>query len=176
MRRAIFLDRDGVISKIILKNGQPFGPRKFEHFELLEGRKEVLEEFKSRGFLIIVITNQPDIARGLLEKSTLERMHKLIKDNLPIDDVFVCWHDDRDACSCRKPKPGMLLKAAKKWDINLRESFFIGDQWKDAEAGRNAGCKTILLDYPYNKGVESDFRVNDFKAVLSFLPKEDRSS
>ncbi len=166
MRKAIFFDRDGVINKVILKDGKPFSPRKFEEFKLLDGIREVLERFKAEGFLNIVITNQPDVARGMMDWETVEKIHKFIEENLPIDDIFVCPHDDIDNCHCRKPKPGMLLEAAKKWHINLKESFMIGDSWKDIEAGRAAGCATILLNNLYNKKVEADFRVRDIDLAM----------
>lgn len=169
MKRAIFLDRDGVINKVTLKEGKPFSPRRFEKFELFDGIREVLEKSKREGFLNIIITNQPDITRGLIKWETLEKMHKFIKENLPIDDIFVCPHDDIDNCQCRKPRPGMLLEAAKKWDIDLKDSFLIGDQWKDIETGKKAGCITILIDYLYNKEVESDFRVNNLHSAIEII-------
>lgn len=169
MKRAIFLDRDGVINKAILKEGKPFSPRRFEEFELFDGIKEVLEKSKREDFLNIIITNQPDITRDLIRWKTLEKMHKFIKENLPIDDIFVCPHDDIDNCQCRKPRPGMLLEAAKKWNIDLKGSFLIGDQGKDIEAGKKAGCITILIDNLYNKEVESDFRVNNLHSAIEII-------
>jgi len=169
MRKAIFLDRDGVINKAILKDGKPFSPRRFEEFKLLNGIREVLEKFRKKKFLNIIVTNQPDIARGLIKMETLEKMHKFIEENLPIDDIFVCPHDDIDNCHCRKPKPGMLLRAAKKWHINLKESFIIGDNWKDIEAGKAAGCATVLLDNLYNKEVEADFRAGDIDLAMKII-------
>jgi len=169
MKKAIFLDRDGVINKAILKEGKPFSPRRFEEFKLFDGIREVLEKFKKKDFLNIIVTNQPDIARGLIERETLEKMHKFIKENLPIDDIFVCPHDDIANCHCRKPKPGMLLEAAKKWDINLNESFIIGDSWKDIEAGKAVGCATILLDNLYNKEAEPDFRARDIDLAMKII-------
>jgi D-glycero-D-manno-heptose 1,7-bisphosphate phosphatase len=169
MRKAIFLDRDGVINKAILKDGKPFSPRRFEEFKLFNGIREVLEKFRKKEFLNIIVTNQPDIARGLIKTETLEKMHKFIEENLPIDDIFVCPHDDIDNCHCRKPKPGMLLEAAEKWHINLKESFIIGDSWKDIEAGKAAGCATVLLDNLYNKEVEADFRVGDIDLAMKII-------
>lgn len=169
MKQAIFLDRDGVINSTIIKEGKPFSPRKFEDFEFVDGIKNVLERFKTEGLLNIVVTNQPDIARGLMKKEELRKMHNLIRENLPVDDIFICPHDDADNCNCRKPKPGMLLEAAKKWDIDLSESFMIGDSWKDIEAGRNAGCTTLLIDSPYNKQIDSDLRANGLSAVAEMI-------
>jgi len=169
MKRAIFLDRDGVINKAILKEGKPSSPKRFERFEFLEGVREVLEKFRREGFLNIIITNQPDIKRGLMKWETLEKMHRLIKEDLPIDDIFVCPHDDIDSCQCRKPRSGMLLEAAKRWDIDLKGSFLVGDQSKDMEAGKNAGCITIIIDYLYNREAEPDFRVNDLQSAMKIV-------
>jgi len=169
MTKAVFLDRDGVINKVILKNDKPLSPRRIEDFEISDGIREFLLASKSEGFLNIAVTNQPDIARGLMSWETLEKMHKLVRDNLPIDDIFVCYHHDSDNCNCRKPKPGLLLEAAQKWEIDLRNSFMIGDQWKDMEAGWDAGCTTILLDRPYNQGAKSDFRTKDLLSTIEII-------
>lgn len=172
MIQAVFLDRDGVINKVILKKGKPFSPRKTEELELCDGIKEFLSASKSEGFLNIAVTNQPDIARGLMEWEGLTAINKLITENLSIDDVLVCPHDDYDNCPCRKPKAGLLLEAAKKWNIDLANSFLIGDQWKDIEAGRNAGCVTILLAYPYNEDVCADFRVTDLQSASEIIRRK----
>lgn len=168
-RRAIFLDRDGVINKVLLNNGKPFSPRKFHEFGLIQNIEGTLISFKEMGFLNIIITNQPDIARGLMKTEELERMHSLIKKSLMIDDIYVCPHDDSDNCSCRKPKPGMLFDASKKWNIDLSGSYLIGDTWKDVEAGKLAGCKTILIEMPYNQGIECDFRVASLAEVADIF-------
>lgn len=169
MNRAIFLDRDGVINKVILKQGKPFSPRTVEELEFSDGILSFLTESKRAGFLNIVITNQPDIARGLMDRQTSEAMHGLIRTNLPVDDIFVCPHDDSDNCHCRKPKSGLLTDAAGKWDIDLNSSFLIGDRWKDVQAGKNAGCFTILLDCPYNRDVGADRRVRDILSALEII-------
>ena len=176
MQRAIFLDRDGVINKVIFRkdNNKPESPRSFEEFELFEGTEDFLKRLKKEGFLTIIVTNQPDIARGLTSRKTLNKMHNFIKDNLSIDDIFVCPHDGDNSCQCRKPKLGMLLQAAKKWDIDLKNSFFIGDTWRDVGTGENAGCTTILIDYPYNKKIKSDFRVNDLKWAGKIILKNNK--
>jgi len=168
-RKAIFLDRDGVINKVLLNNGKPFSPRKFEEFELLPEVEKVLNSFKDIGFINIVITNQPDIARGLMRMKELDKMHLLIRKRLPVEDILVCPHDDIHDCNCRKPKPGMIIEAAERRSINLKKSFLIGDTWKDIEAGKAAGCKTILIDMPYNKDVQVDFRVDGLPSVVKLI-------
>jgi D-sedoheptulose 7-phosphate isomerase len=174
MNQGLFLDRDGVINKVILRYGQPFSVRRFDEFELVEGVREVLEAFRKEGFINIIVTNQPDIARGLMKKEELEKMHVLIREELPVDDILVCPHDDNDNCNCRKPKSGLLLKAAKERNIDLKSSFVIGDQWKDMEAGKNAGCTTVLIDYPYNKEVKADFRVKDLSSAEEIILKGEK--
>jgi D-glycero-D-manno-heptose 1,7-bisphosphate phosphatase len=169
MRRAVLLDRDGVINKAILRGDKPFSPRTFEEFKLLGGVKETLEKFKEARFINIIITNQPDIARGLMDQTTLDKMHKFTRDNLPVDDILVCPHDDVDNCQCRKPKVGMLLEAAKKWNIDLKSSFLIGDRWKDIVAGKKAGCVTILVGYSCSKEIEPDFRVDNLQLAAKII-------
>lgn len=169
MRRAVFLDRDGVINKVIMKDGRPFSPRSVKEFEFNEDVNEVLTEFREKGFLNIIFTNQPDISRQLMKRATLEKMHSLILNVLPVDDIFVCPHDNSDSCECRKPKPGLLFEAAEKWDVDLEKSYVIGDQYKDVDAGKAAGCTTIIIDYPYNKDASPDYRVETLKSVASIL-------
>ena len=151
MRKAIFLDRDGVINKIIIKNGLPFSPSSFAELEILPGVKESILKLQKLNFLCLVVTNQPDVSRGKIKKKTVIKMNNYIKDELKIDEIFVCYHDDHDNCKCRKPKPGLLLEASKKWDIDLKKSYMIGDRWKDIEAGRCVGCKTIFIDCNYKE-------------------------
>ncbi|HKT17936.1 MAG TPA: HAD family hydrolase [Stellaceae bacterium] len=146
-RRTIFLDRDGVLNANIVRDGKPYAPRKLEDFHLLPGVKLALDHIKNAGFLAIVATNQPDVAAGLMPRATVEAMHIQLRNLLPLDDIAVCWHRDADQCACRKPKPGLLLAAAAKWDIDLPKSYMIGDRWRDIDAGRAAGCTTVLIDH-----------------------------
>ncbi len=171
-KRALFLDRDGVINQVVLIEGKPSSPRTFSDFKLKEGVGELLDELKREGFLLIVVTNQPDVVRGLLPKAELDKMHSFIRERLPIDDLRVCLHDDADNCQCRKPKPGLLLEAARKWGIDLEKSYLLGDSWKDMEAGRATGCRTILLEAPYNEGTASDRRVKSLKEAGALISGE----
>lgn len=175
MQRAIFLDRDGVINQVVFRksNNKPESPRKFEEFGLIEGVEDFLKKLKEKEFLTIVVTNQPDVARGFTSWEALNKMHNFLKENLSIDDIYTCPHGDNSICQCRKPKPGMLRQAAKKWDIDLKNSFLIGDNWRDIGAGENAGCTTILIDYSYNKKIKSDFRVDDLKCAEKIILKND---
>lgn len=171
VKRAIFLDRDGVINKVIFRGEKVSSPWKLEEFEFLPEIKETLEKFKEMGFLNIVVSNQPDVKRGFLQIEELERMNQVLKENLPIEEIRICPHDDNDNCSCRKPKPGLILEAAKKYGIDLSQSFLIGDGWKDVEAGRAAGCKVILIKTDYNQNIQKgcDFVVNNLKEALNII-------
>jgi D-glycero-D-manno-heptose 1,7-bisphosphate phosphatase len=150
-RKAIFLDRDGVLNKAISKNGKPHPPASLAELIIIDGVADALSLLKKNNFLLIVVTNQPDVARGKTEKNVVEKINCALKQTLPIDDFFVCYHDDIDKCDCRKPLPGLILQAAKKYDIDLKTSFMVGDRWKDIAAGTKAGCKTIWIDADYNE-------------------------
>lgn len=149
MRRAVFLDRDGVLNRAFVRNGRPFPPSGSDEFELLAGVVEACHALKRAGFLLVVVTNQPDVARGTQRREVIEQLHRMLESRLPLDDIRVCYHDAADACSCRKPSAGMLLEAANHWQIDLPASFMVGDRWRDVDAGRSAGCKTIFIDYGY---------------------------
>ena len=108
-------------------------------------------DLKAQGFALFIITNQPDVARGTQTRDAVEAIHQALASSLPIDGIFVCYHDDTDHCACRKPKPGLLLEAQRKHSIDLSRSFVMGDRWRDIDAGHSAGCKTILIDYGYKE-------------------------
>jgi D-glycero-D-manno-heptose 1,7-bisphosphate phosphatase len=156
MRRAVFLDRDGVINRAILRDNKPYPPSNLDELEILPGVMEALALLHAADFLLIVTTNQPDVARGKVPLSFVENIHTLLAAELPIDDFQVCYHDNVDNCSCRKPAPGMLLSAARAQSISLTNSYMVGDRWRDIEAGRQAGCKTLLIDYHYSEELKSE--------------------
>ena len=145
MQLAIFLDRDGVINFPIVREGKPYSPNTICELKIIPGVLETLQELRLAGFLLIVVTNQPDVARGLNS-----RQNVLLR-NLPLDEIITCYHDDYYKCSCRKPLPGMLTSAANKYMIDLTGSYLVGDRWRDIEAGINAGCRTIFIDYGYTE-------------------------
>jgi D-glycero-D-manno-heptose 1,7-bisphosphate phosphatase len=149
MPRAVFLDRDGVLNEVVLRDGRPHPPASLAELRLTPQVEECLADLKRLGYLLIVVTNQPDVARGKQTKTAVEEMHAYLASRLPIDDAFVCYHDDADHCDCRKPASGLLLEAARKHGIDLRESFLIGDRWRDVEAGRRAQCKTLFINNGY---------------------------
>ena len=170
--RAVFLDRDGVINRAFVRDGKPVPPPTLQELEVLPGVPEALRELKQHGYELLVVTNQPDVGRGKQSRQALDAMHKLLSDRLPIDDILVCTHSDADKCDCRKPLPGMLLEAARKHNIDLAASFMVGDRWRDIEAGYNAGCKTILIDYGYSERPPDrvpDLRVGSLREAADWI-------
>jgi D-glycero-D-manno-heptose 1,7-bisphosphate phosphatase len=148
---AVFLDRDGVINANLERDGKPVAPTNLEDFRLLPGVEAAVAELKQAGYLVIVCTNQPDVATGRTPRATVEAMHAQLRAKLPVDDIKVCFHTDADGCLCRKPKPGMLLEAAHEYSIDLARSYMVGDRWRDVVAGNAAGCLTIFIDYGYEQ-------------------------
>lgn len=179
MRRAIFLDRDGVLNRARVVDGKPYPPENLATMEILPGVSSALKALSNAGFLLIVITNQPDVAKGITSRETVEDINNHLKDCLPIDEFRTCFHDNEDGCDCRKPAPGALLSAAKKHRINLLQSYMIGDRWRDVEAGERAGCKTIFIDYGYQEKQPTTmhFKVQNLKeAAFIILGESDEQS
>jgi D-glycero-D-manno-heptose 1,7-bisphosphate phosphatase len=148
-RRAVFLDRDGVLNRAIVRAGQPCPPRDTEEVEILPGAEAACRALRQAGFLLIVVTNQPDVARGTQTRAGVDAINEIVRGRLELDDVCVCPHDDADDCPCRKPRPGLVLEAARQWNIDLAASVVVGDRWRDIGAGRAAGCRTVFIDYGY---------------------------
>ena len=169
MNRAIFFDRDGVLNELVNRDDGWYSPRKFVNFKIIPETIEVTRQTSTMGYLNIVISNQPDIARYHLKQTELEKMTEKLLDELTIDDVFYCKHDDSDLCQCRKPAPGLFFEAAKKWDINLKKSFMIGDTWKDIEAANNANITSLLLNKFYNLDYYSPFRIDNLEDMFSYI-------
>jgi D-glycero-D-manno-heptose 1,7-bisphosphate phosphatase len=150
-RRAVFLDRDGVLNRARVVDGIPHPPASVQELELLPGVEEACQRLREAGLLLIVVTNQPDVARGAQTLEEVEALNRELSSRLPLDEIRVCPHDDDDACQCRKPAPGMLLDAARDRGIDLKRSVMVGDRWRDIEAGRRAGCKTVFIDWGYSE-------------------------
>lgn len=149
MRRAVFLDRDGVLNRTVVHHQKPYPPASLAEFEILPGVPETLARLRHAGFLLIVATNQPDVARGTQRREVVEAMHRRLNEELPLDDIKVCYEEDGPRCTCYKPKPGMLLAAAREHSIDLSQSYMVGDRWRDVGAGKAAGCFTIFIDRGY---------------------------
>ncbi len=172
MKPAVFLDRDGILVKERLVDGKPFPPASPEQMQILPEARSALERLRRRGFRLVVVTNQPDVARGLIRPADLRRMHQRLLAELPLDAVYVCEHDDLDACECRKPKPGLLLSAARDLGLDLARSFMVGDRWRDVEAGHAAGCRTVWVDRGYRErppAVPPHARVQSLQEAVAWI-------
>lgn len=146
-RPGVFLDRDGVLNRSFTEGTSPVPPRRREEFELLPGVVEACRSFADAGLALVVVTNQPDLARGVLDAGELEAMHDVLRATLPLDDIVVCPHDSHDGCWCRKPRPGMILDAARRLDLDLDLSVGVGDRWRDVDAAHRAGIHAVYVDW-----------------------------
>ncbi|HEX3463945.1 MAG TPA: HAD family hydrolase [Candidatus Elarobacter sp.] len=146
---AVFLDRDGVVNAAIVREGRPHPPATLAELRFEPGAGACVERLREHGFRVVVVTNQPDVARGTTTRAAVETLNAAIGAELPLDGLYACYHDDADACPCRKPKPGMLLRAAEELGLDLAGSYMVGDRWSDVEAGRRAGCRTVWIERGY---------------------------
>jgi D-glycero-D-manno-heptose 1,7-bisphosphate phosphatase len=170
--RAVFLDRDGVLTRALVRDGKAYAPVTPAEMEIDAEAPAALARLKAAGFLLVVVTNQPDVARGITRREDVQRMHATLRAALPLDACFVCYHDDADACGCRKPLPGMLLQAAAAHAIDLARSFLIGDRWRDIDAGAAAGCRTVWIDRGYRERAPEhmpDARVDSLRAAADWI-------
>jgi D-glycero-D-manno-heptose 1,7-bisphosphate phosphatase len=152
--RAVFLDRDGVLNRAIVREGKPYPPQSLDEMEMLPGVPEALKTLREAGFRLIVVTNQPDVARGTQTRGAVDEIHDYMMRSLPLDDIRVCWDGDAKNSRCYKPQPGLLLDAAADHGIDLKRSFMVGDRWRDVGAGKAAGTFTIFLDYSYQEALK----------------------
>lgn len=171
MRCAVFLDRDGVINRAVVRDGKPYPPADLGELEILPGVAAALKALHDAGFMLIVVTNQPDVARGITPMAVVEGINNHLASRLPIDEFRTCYHDSGDGCECRKPRPGALMAAANQHGIDLARSFMVGDRWRDTEAGQRAGCKTLFIDYGYaEKQPDSvDHRVSSLQEAAKII-------
>lgn len=172
---AVFLDRDGVLNRPVVRAGKPFPPAQVEDVEIYDGLREQLQRLKDRGFVLIVVTNQPDVARGTTSRQRVDEINQLISHELPaIDRILVCFHDSGDGCNCRKPRPGMLLEGAREFNVDLRRSYMVGDRRGDMEAGICVGSRTIFIDRGYKElqPAQYDHRVSSTIEALNIIENE----
>lgn len=171
LRPAIFLDRDGVLNEIVWRDGKAASPRSVEELEIASEALDTLTALKAAGFLLLVVTNQPDVRRGLMTDEALDAIHARLANALPLDDISACRHDNADACACRKPKPGLVLDLAARHGVDLSRSWMVGDQERDIQCGQAAGCRTVLLARSYNPGVASaaDHVIETLHQLISIL-------
>jgi D-glycero-D-manno-heptose 1,7-bisphosphate phosphatase len=177
-RRAVFLDRDGVINKAVVRNGHPYPPARVEDFELNDDVASGCARLKAANLLLIVITNQPDVGRGNQRRETVEAMHFKMRSALPfLDSIEVCYHAGRrygEPCDCRKPRPGLILRSAAELEIDLGASYVIGDRWRDIDCARAAGCRAIFIQRGYGETLREvpDFTVRNFNDAVNALLRD----
>ncbi len=147
--KAVFLDRDGVLNRALVRDGRPYSPTTNAEFVILDEARIACRLLKENGFFLLCVTNQPDIARAITPSATVDSFNEELRRTLALDDVFVCPHEDADACACRKPKPGLLQMGAAKYGLDLTACFMVGDRWRDIEAGQAASCRTVFIDRGY---------------------------
>ena len=169
--RAIFLDRDGVLVIPEFRDGRSFAPRTLEDFHIYPGAAESAQRLKEAGFALVVVTNQPDVGNGLVDRSVVEKMHEKLRAAVPVDAIEVCYHTRADNCDCRKPKPGMLLRAAERMGLDCARSVMVGDRWSDVEAAKAAGCKSIFIDLNYRdeRPEQPDFVVSSLAQAADVI-------
>jgi D-glycero-D-manno-heptose 1,7-bisphosphate phosphatase len=177
-RKAVFLDRDGVLNEAVVRDGKPYPPASLAEMRIFPDAAATLQLLKERDFLLLVVTNQPDVSRGTQNRESIEEMNRAMRKALPLDDILVCYHSDEDRCDCRKPLPGLFFQAAEKYGVKLPDSFMIGDRWRDIDAGQAAGCRTIWIDYGYSeRGPASppNARVRDLGEAVQWVLQADQA-
>jgi D-glycero-D-manno-heptose 1,7-bisphosphate phosphatase len=177
-RAAVFLDRDGVINRVTVRNGTPHPPSHAEQFELYEDVPDGCARLKAANFLLVVITNQPDVGRGTQSREAVEAMNLKMQSALPsLDRIEICYHAGErygQPCDCRKPRPGLILRAAAELNIDPRRSYVIGDRWRDIDCARAAGCRAIFIERRYKESLREapDFTVADFNDAVSVVLRD----
>ena len=151
IKRAVFFDRDGVLNAAIVRNGTPHPPASAEEVQIDPAAVDGIARLQSLGFLTIIITNQPDVARGMQSRDIVDAINASVQRETAVDAVYTCFHDNADHCDCRKPKPGLIFQAAEERGIDVRRSYLVGDRHGDVQAGLSAGCTTILIDRGYTE-------------------------
>ena len=174
-RRAVFLDRDGVLNRAVVRNGRPYPPVRLEEFELHEDIAAGCARLKAANFVLVVITNQPDVGRGTQTRETVEAMHSKLRSAIPsIDRIEICYHAGErygERCDCRKPRPGMIMRAAAELNLDLPASYVVGDRWRDVDCARAAGCRAIFIERNYEEKLREtpDFTVANFSDAVNVI-------
>lgn len=174
-RPAVFLDRDGVLNEPVVRDGRPHPPQTVDELVVDADAQVALLALKARGYQLLVVTNQPDVARGTQTREAVEAIHASLQSRLPIDAFLVCYHDDSHNCDCRKPRSGLIFAGSREFDIDLRRSFMIGDRWRDVEAGKSAGLQVIMIDRGYDEQVSAikpDAVVHSLREAAALVVEE----
>jgi D-glycero-D-manno-heptose 1,7-bisphosphate phosphatase len=160
------------LNDAIVRDGVPHPPASPDEVHIADGAGDAVRAVRDAGWLAIVVTNQPDVARGTTTLAQVDAINAVVAERLQVDAIYMCPHDDADACDCRKPKPGLLLRAAREHDIDLAASVLVGDRAKDIASGRAAGCTTIFLDHRYAEtktNPAADFTVTTLAGAIEVM-------
>jgi D-glycero-D-manno-heptose 1,7-bisphosphate phosphatase len=170
-RRAVFLDRDGVLNRSVVRDGKPYPPASLAELEIIPEAHDAVRRLRDAGFALFVVSNQPDVARGTQQREVVEALNAALARALPLDGFFICYHDDAAGCACRKPQPGLILDAAREHGVDLRASFAVGDRWRDIEAAARAGVRSVFVDYGYaeRRPHAPDAVVDSFSAAATWI-------
>ena len=161
--KVAFFDRDGVLNRLVKRDGSYYSPQKFNECVIVEPLIDFIKQVRIKGYLTICISNQPDIRRLKMEIEELNKMTNELMNKYEFDDFYYCLHDDDDECSCRKPKIGLFQKAILKWDIDISKSFYLGDTWRDEQAGKNLGIRTFMIPSAHEE--------NEYQNLINHLHK-----
>lgn len=178
VRRAVFLDRDGVLNEAEVRDGKPYPPASAAAVRIVDGAVEGMERLRQLGFVLLVATNQPDVARGTQTMEELGEINAALQAELPLDAFFICPHDSGDGCDCRKPKPGLLLLGAEKFGLSLPDSYMIGDRWRDMDAAAAAGVRGVWIDYGYAErgpSAQPDAQVKSLREAVDWIISQELS-
>jgi D-glycero-D-manno-heptose 1,7-bisphosphate phosphatase len=169
MQLGVFIERDGVLNNVRVERRHQVSPATLGDFRICKNAQPLLQRLKAAGFVLIATTNQPGLSRGCQSRRELDRMHELLRRELPLDDVLVCPHDETDLCPCRKPNPGLLVEAGFAWHLDLERSFVISDKWQDAAAARAVGCTSLLIRSSWLGSGHYDLVLPSLEAVVEKL-------
>jgi D-glycero-D-manno-heptose 1,7-bisphosphate phosphatase len=174
LNRVVYLDRDGVINAAIVRDGKPNPPSSVVETHILDDVPQALALLKAAGFHLAVVTNQPDVARGTQRREQVEAINAFLASELRIDHFEVCYHDEADACDCRKPKPGLIYRSARALGVEAQDGFVVGDRWRDIEAGQAAGCRTVWIDRGYDEKSPSgyDYRTTSLLEASKWIVQQ----
>lgn len=177
-RRAAFLDRDGVINHAPVRNGLPYTPESVSALKVLPGVVEAINMIRNADYMVIVVTNQPDVGARKKPRQSVEEIHDRLLETMAVNEIRVCYHTDLDRCRCRKPQPGMILDASREHNIDLSRSFLVGDRWRDVDAGKAAGCKTYFIDLGYKESLRAkpDHTVQNLPAAIRHVLRQTQRS
>ena len=169
---AVFLDRDGVLNSVVWRDGKAASPRSLEELVIEPGVIRALGRLRAMGYHLFAVTNQPDVSRGKMSAKALQQIHDNLAQRMPLDEISACVHDNADNCACRKPKPGLILDLAERWNIDLSRSWMVGDQDRDIASAHAANCRAVLLARPYNSGGGAEFVVDNLLQAVDVMTLE----